>query len=395
MRRGLLVIVLLLVLAPPAQALDGATLRTVFTSALRSTSPSTGVYVRDLDTGRALFASKPDVARIPASVEKLYTTSTALLRFGPDATFRTTVVGQGALDEVGVWRGDLYLRGGGDPTLSPDGLKTLAAGLAEVGLRRVDGSILGDGSRFDALPGSSRTGGRYDADMGGVLGGLTVGRGFSRSGGPAADAARRLAKTLRAASIAVDGRTSTGTAPEGVRELAAVDSPPMKTLIGLTNTPSDNFLAESLLKDLGAAYRDAGTTSAGAAVVREQLATFGVHPRVVDGSGLSRADRTTPRQIVRLLERMHGQEVAQAFEGSLPVAGRTGTLRRRMRGTAAQDRCHAKTGTIRAVSTLAGLCQAAGGHTIAFAMMMNGANIARAHRAQDRMTATIARYDGV
>lgn len=394
MRRLLLVVLVLLVLAPDARAIDAPTLQAVFSSALRATSPSTSVYVRDLDSGQTLYASKPDVARVPASVEKLYTTSTALLRFGPDATLRTSVLGQGTLDEAGVWRGDLYLHGGGDPTLAPDDIATLAAGLAEGGIHRVDGAVLGDGSHLDALPGSFRTGGRYDSEIGGVLGGLTVGRGFSRAGGPAADAARRLAKALRAGSIAVDGRTSTGTAPEGAQELASVESPPMRTLIALTNAPSDNYLAESLVKDLGAAFGDAGTTGAGAAVVRAQLAAFGVHPRVVDGSGLSRADRTTPRQVVRLLERMHGQEVADAFEGSLAVAGRTGTLRRRMRGTAAQDRCHAKTGTLVAVSTLAGICETTGGHALAFAMMMNAANVARAHDAQDRMTNAIALYDG-
>jgi D-alanyl-D-alanine carboxypeptidase/D-alanyl-D-alanine-endopeptidase (penicillin-binding protein 4) len=95
---------------------------------------------------------------------------------------------------------------------------------------------------------------------------------------------------------------------------------------------------------------------------------------------------------VRLIERMHGQEVAAAFEGSLPVAGRTGTLRRRMRGTAAQDRCHAKTGTLIGVSSLAGYCDAAGGHVIGFAFLMSRASVARAHAVQDRMAAVIAGY---
>ena len=97
---------------------------------------------------------------------------------------------------------------------------------------------------------------------------------------------------------------------------------------------------------------------------------------------------------MHLLEAMHGQEVAGAFEGSLAVAGRTGTIRRRMRGTAAQDRCRAKTGTLIGVSALAGLCDSAGGHTIAFAMLMNRMNLARAHGVQDRVAAAIARYDG-
>src|SRR5205085_12625082 len=102
-------------------------------------------------------------------------------------------------------------------------------------------------------------------------------------------------------------------------------------------------------------------------------------PQIVDGSGLSRADRTTPRQVVRLIELMNAQAVGPAFESSFPVAGRTGTLRRRMRGTIAQDRCHAKTGTLVAVSALAGYCDTTGGHRVAFAILMGTTRITRAH----------------
>jgi serine-type D-Ala-D-Ala carboxypeptidase/endopeptidase (penicillin-binding protein 4) len=394
-RRVVLVLVLVLACAPPARAISTPTLRGTLAGAMRSTSTFSGAFVRDLDTGRTLFAAKPDMARTPASVEKLYTTSTALLRFGPAATLHTAVVGVGTLDELGVWRGDLYLRGGGDPTLSDASIATLAAGLAERGIGRVDGSILGDESRFDSLRGGVDTGGRYDSEIGGVLGAMVVDRGFARDGEPAADAARRLAKALRAAGIAVDGPSGTGMAPPEGQELVAVESPPVRDLIRFTNVPSDNYLAEMLLKDLGASFGGVGTTAAGTAVVREQLASFGIHPRLVDGSGLSRADRTSPREVVRLLTRMHAQEVGASFEASLPVAGRTGTLRKRMRGTAAQDHCQAKTGTLVGVSTLAGLCAASGGHTIVFALMMNRANVARAHHAQDRIAAALASYDGV
>jgi D-alanyl-D-alanine carboxypeptidase/D-alanyl-D-alanine-endopeptidase (penicillin-binding protein 4) len=130
-------------------------------------------------------------------------------------------------------------------------------------------------------------------------------------------------------------------------------------------------------------------------VLRDTLGTFGIRPRLLDGSGLSRADRTTARQVIRLLERMHDQpDVRDAWSSSLAVVGRSGTLRKRMRGTAAQGACRAKTGTLIGVSTLAGVCDAAGGHTIAFAMMMGRASVTRAHAAQDRMTTAIARYDG-
>jgi D-alanyl-D-alanine carboxypeptidase/D-alanyl-D-alanine-endopeptidase (penicillin-binding protein 4) len=392
---ALLVLVALLALPGGAQAISAPTLQAKLAREMRHAGVLSGAFVRDLDSKRVLFAAKPDVARTPASVEKLYTTSTALLRFGPDATLPTSAAGSGFLDPDGVWRGDLFLRGGGDPTFGADDLQRLADALSTNGIIRVDGSVLGDESLFDAQRGSFDTGGAYDSDIGGVLSALAFNRGFSKDGSPAAQAARQFAKKLRTNGIRVDGRSGAGSAPANATKLASVDSPPIRDLIRLTNVPSDNFLAEMLVKDLGAQFAETGTTAAGVGVVRSQLATFGLHPAIVDGSGLSRADRTTPRQVVRLLEIMHGQELAGAFEGSLAVAGRTGTIRKRMRGTAAQDRCKAKTGTLIGVSALAGLCQATGGHTIAFAMLMSRSSVARAHGVQDRIAAAIASYDGL
>jgi serine-type D-Ala-D-Ala carboxypeptidase/endopeptidase (penicillin-binding protein 4) len=389
-----LAVVALFAFTGVAQAISTPTLRAKLTREMRYAGTFSGVFVRDLDSDRTLFASKADVARVPASVEKLYTTSVALLRFGPDASFPTSVVGRGFLDPDGVWRGNLYLRGGGDPTLQRDDLQRLAGAIGGAGIIRVDGSILGDESRFDTLRGSFDTGGAYDSDIGGALSALALARGFAKDGQPATHAAGQFAKILRGQGVRVEGRSGAGTAPVNATELAAVQSAPVRDLIRLTNVASDNFLAEMLVKDLGAQFGGAGTTAAGIGVVRAQLASFGVHPRIVDGSGLSRADRTTPREVVRLLETMHHQEVAGAFEGSLAVAGRTGTIRKRMRGTAAQDRCKAKTGTLIGVSSLAGVCATAGGHTIAFAMLMNRATVGRAHGVQDRIAAAIARYDG-
>jgi D-alanyl-D-alanine carboxypeptidase/D-alanyl-D-alanine-endopeptidase (penicillin-binding protein 4) len=381
--------------AGAASAISTPTLRAKLSREMHHAGGFSGAFVRDLDGQRTLFSSKPDTPRAPASVEKLYTTASALMRFGPDATLPTSVAGRGFLDPDGVWRGDLYLHGGGDPTLGRDDLQRLSRAVGEAGILRVDGSVYGDESRFDTLRGSFDTGGAYDRDIGGVLSALALNRGFSKDGKPAAQAAGQFAKALRTDGIRVEGRSGAGTTPAEARELASVSSPPMRDIIRLTNVPSDNFLAEMLVKDLGAEFADAGTTAAGVGVMKTQLEAFGLTPQVVDGSGLSRADRTTPRQVVHLLEAMHGQEVAGAFEGSLAVAGRTGTIRRRMRGTAAQDRCRAKTGTLIGVSALAGLCESAGGHTIAFAMLMNRTSVARAHGVQDRVAAAIARYDGV
>ena len=75
----------------------------------------------DLTTGQVLFSQAANTGRLPASVEKLYTTSTALLRLGPNATFTTSILGTGSRDPDGVWDGTLYLRGGGDPTFGSVG----------------------------------------------------------------------------------------------------------------------------------------------------------------------------------------------------------------------------------------------------------------------------------
>ena len=327
--------------AGPASAISTPTLQAKLALEMRHAGGFAGAFVRDLDSQRTLFEARADAPRAPASVEKLYTTASVLMRFGPDATLPTAVAGRGFLDPDGVWRGDLYLHGGGDPTLAGDDLQRLSLALGAAGILRVEGSVLGDESRFDVLRGSFDTGGAYDRDIGGVLSALALNRGFSKDGQPAAQAARQFAKALRADGVRVEGRSGAGETPADARELASVASPPMRDLIRMTNVPSDNFLAEMLVKDLGAEFAGAGTTAAGIGVMRTQLAAFGVTPQVLDGSGLSRADRTTPRQVVHLLEAMHGQEIAGAFEGSLAVAGRTGTIRKRMRGTAAQDRCRA------------------------------------------------------
>jgi len=149
-----------------------------------------------------------------------------------------------------------------------------------------------------------------------------------------------------------------------------------------------------LLKGLGARYRAKGSTRAGASVARQTLAGLGVHPRIADGSGLSRANRTSPRQVVRMLERVRADAAAgPALRASLAVAGRTGTVAGRMRGTRAAGRCNVKTGTLSNVSALAGYCRARDGRDIAFALLMNRVSPPGARAIQDRIAVAIARLD--
>ena len=172
-----------------------------------------------------------------------------------------------------------------------------------------------------------------------MLGALTLSRGWSPTGSPALAAARAFAHALRARGVRVAGRTRTGPGAPLQNRVADIPSPTMAELATRTNVPSDNFYAETLLKDLGATFAGAGTTPAGANVVTTSAAQLGVRANVADGSGLSRANRIAPREVVDLLGALYRDTVAgPAFEASLAVAGRSGTLTRRMRGDARRRR---------------------------------------------------------
>ncbi len=371
-----------------------------------------GGYVYDMTSGQTLFSERAEDRRAPASVEKLYTATTALERLGPTAQLETTVLGVGHLAAGGVWEGSLYLHGGGDPTFGTSAfirshyggvgasVTTLATQIARTdGIHRVTGEVWGDESWFDSLRGEPSSGYAFDPYLEGVLSGLAFNRGETGSDqnppaphAPAAFAARKLRAALRAAGVTVSGSGGAATTPAGAVRLAGVASPTIAQLLGLTLPPSDNFFAETLVKDLGARLGGAGTTAAGAKVVRETIAQLGLHPHVVDGSGLSSEDQTSPYEVVTLLNDLAHTAIGTVLRGDLAVAGHTGTLSERMRGTAAAGRCEGKTGTLTGVSNLAGYCAAANGEALAFAFFTDGIATETAHVLQDNMTISLANY---
>jgi serine-type D-Ala-D-Ala carboxypeptidase/endopeptidase (penicillin-binding protein 4) len=401
MARTLHLIVALLLAAAllPATALAGgpAATRGALAAQMRFAGGGSGSVAMDLDSGRTIYASRADTPRTPASVEKLYTTSTALTLYGPEGHLETRALGDVGVDPGGVLIGNLYLRGGGDPYFADRQAAELADRLVlDTGLREITGRVIGDESAFDSLRGPPSEGYRT-SNWVGPLSALTFNRG--RSGGrpywqkrPPLYAARAFERALKRRHVVIGGAARTGRAQAGALPLAEQRSATMAEIARLTNRPSDNFNAETLIKALGEKFGAGGTTRAGAAVVRRTMTGFGLRPRVADGSGLSRSNRTTPRQVVRLLQHMARDDAGPAFETSLAIAGRNGTLEHRMRRSVARDRCHAKTGTLNHVSALAGYCQTTAGARVAFAFLMNGVNVYAAHTLQDRMASVLARY---
>ena len=395
--------------ASPAQT----TLTRALNAAVRQAGRYSGAEVVDLTTGQTLFAHAADTPRLPASVEKLYTTSTALARFGPNGSLSTTVLVSGR-QRGSTLHGTLYLRGGGDPTFGSAAfnnriygpgvgatMQHLVANLITVtGIKSFQGNVVADETIFDADRGTPATGNEPSLDIEGELSGLAFDRGWANSDGtelythPAVEAGEQFVAALAAAGVKVSRRVriTAGSTPAAAHALTSAGSPRIATLVALTNASSDNFFAETLLKDLGARFGTGGTTAAGVAIVRNQVASsFGIHPQFNDGSGLSRSDRTTPAQVVTLLSALKSDS---PFTSSLAVAGETGTLEDEMRHTYAQGRCRGKTGTLHDVSNVVGYCHAEDGHTIAFAFLLNGIYPDYAHPITDRMQVAVARYDG-
>jgi D-alanyl-D-alanine carboxypeptidase/D-alanyl-D-alanine-endopeptidase (penicillin-binding protein 4) len=370
-----------------------------------------GAFVEDLNTQQTLYTRNANTPRLPASVEKVFTTSTALLDFGPNTSLTTSVLGVGQ-QNGGTFTGTLYLRGGGDPTFGSAGFdhSNYGAGASvqrlvfnlksSTGIHALNGNVVADETMFDSRRGTPATGFGPSIDVEGDLSALAFNRGWANNDGtvyfkhPALEAGQQFAAALKAGGVRVPRhvRVSVGRTPANAQRLTVVHSPRIATLIALTNTPSDNFFAEMLVKDVGARFGAGGTTEDGAAAVAAKMAqSFGIHPRMNDGSGLSRYDRTTPNDVVSLLRQLSGDA---AFTSSLAVAGRTGTLIDEMRGTPAAGRCRGKTGTLHDVSNVVGYCVADDGHTLAYAFMMNGVYPYYAHPIQDRMQVALANYSG-
>jgi serine-type D-Ala-D-Ala carboxypeptidase/endopeptidase (penicillin-binding protein 4) len=397
-RRRLVGLLVLAVLATPVVAGAQQTpLQTRLAQALRvphiAPARSAAVAV-DLATGSVLFTQNPALPLAPASNEKLPLTYAALTRLGPNYRIETDVLGEGEQDGS-LFTGALVLRGGGDPTLSTAGLRSLAAQVRAYGIRRVTDGIVADESYFDARRMVAGWKPSFFIEESPPLSALVVnrarvGRFITRT--PALAAATAFRTALRAAGVAVDGTLRLGKVDDFSIPIAQVQSPPLGTILRFMDRESDNFTAELLLKQLGAVGLDRGTSAAGAAVVMQELAEAGVPMagvRIVDGSGLSRLDRLTANALAAILKAAYADPtIKPAFVASLPVAGINGTLEDRLRRPPTRGRVLAKTGTTSDASALSGYVST----RYVFTVMQNGHPLSYwwARRAQDRFVGVLA-----
>ncbi len=343
-----------------------------------------GWAVTDVMTGRLLARNRATTPYTPASVTKL-TTALAVLS-GPGGAHRiaTRVV-------AGRRAGEVVLVGGGDPTLSAGAMQAYpgAARLSTLA-RRVRAALGGRAVRTVVVDGSAFSGATLGPgwDTGLVqFGDAAPITAVMVDGGrpdPARSARSRTPDLLAghdlAALLGAPGATIVrGTAASKARQLGVVHSEPLSQMIEQCLLPSDNVLAEALARQVAIWAGQPASFAGAVRAVRARLLALGLpalQDGLVDGSGLSRRDRLTPNLLVRVLSAAASTQhpSLHAMLAGLPVAGFTGTLGGRYRGTgsrAAAGDVRAKTGSLSGVSTLSGLVTDASGRLLAFAFLAN------------------------
>ena len=307
-----------------------------------------------------------------ASTQKLLVGATALALMGPAHRFATRAVSDAPLHD-GVLAGNLTIVGGGDPMLTTTSaprtreapvtpLDDLANAIVAAGVRRIDGAIVADDSRYDrdrAVPAwtaADNPGGNI-----GALGALLVDGGHGPDGvasaDPALDTVHALVGMLQTRGVKVEGgATDPATATTATHEIARITSAPLADIVGEMLTDSNNETAELLTREIGVRRAHDGSTAAGARAIPAVLARLGVPIAGVDlrdGSGLAHEDRITCRALMGVLA-LAARPRLHALVDGLAVAGLTGTLATRFGGTPLVGRLRGKTGHLDGVVGLAG-----------------------------------------
>ena len=360
-----------------------------------------GVLIVNPRTGDTLYSKNAGKLIMPASNMKIITSAAALTLLGPDYTYRTTFLADGPVHDS-LLDGNLLVIGRGDPTISVNmrGVATtvmdaLADSVRAHGIREVTGSLARVG---DAFPDSIHGYGWEWDDLGEYYAAgvdeLIFNEGMAPTtlrpppdtvrdslySGPAKDPATGYLNAFNDAllrkQITVEAGVMDGILPTPFKmdTLFTFISLPMRNIIPALMKPSQNQIAEILLKTIGLERGGMGTADSARKIVGQLLLSWGVQPDgfvIRDGSGLSRHDLVSPETIVRVLDRIQQDTAFAVFYNAMPIAGVDGTLKDRMKGTPAEGNVHAKTGSIASARSLSGYVTTADGERLIFSVLSN------------------------
>jgi D-alanyl-D-alanine carboxypeptidase/D-alanyl-D-alanine-endopeptidase (penicillin-binding protein 4) len=389
-----------------------------------------------------------DVSVNPASTMKLVTTYAALEMLGPTHQWKTEFFTDGTLNN-GVLRGNLYLKGGGDPKLNMEKLWLLMRDLRANGVQQVTGDLVLDRSHFvqPQLPVFDDDGNDRNKPFlvkpDSLMVNLKALRFITRNDGgkvmvsvepPIASirvdnqvkavASKQCAGDVRynpvpqadgTVTVTVTGQLGDGcnsqtylslldhpayaagavraiwqelggtilgkdrvdVVPGSAKLLAKAFSPDLVEVIRDINKFSNNTMAQQLFLSLGSQYRneaDGDDAKAAQRVIRQWLAKKGItapHLVMENGSGLSRDERVSAREMAIILQAAWKSPYAAEFMSSMPLAGMDGTMRKRLKRTPLLGEAHIKTGTLNNVRAIAGFSRDSNGNTWAVVAILN------------------------
>lgn len=337
-----------------------------------------GLMVYDLTADSVVYRHNERQTMRPASTQKLVTAIAAIDRLGGSYQLRTSLYYTGRINNHTL-EGDLVCVGGMDPAFGHDDLTSFVESLRRLGVDTISGSIVADRSMKDAdLLGE---GWCWDDDNP-VLSPLLISRKDNF--------AERLLQALGDDGVVMADSTRRAASTSG-RTLVCTRTHTIDQILSKMMKDSDNLYAESMFYQLAASSGSRpAKASHGRSLVNQLIQRVGLQPgnyKIADGSGLSLYNYLTPELHVRLLRYAYrNPNVFEHLLPSLPIAGEDGTLKNRMKGTAAAGNVRAKTGTVTCVSCLAGYCTAANGHDLCFAIMNQGVlRISEGRTFQDRV----------
>ena len=365
--KTLLSILLAVVLA--AEGLAQQTLQSKIDSLLASEpmleTSQLGIMVYDLTADSALYQYHHRQTMRPASTMKVVTAVTALDRLGGDYQLKTELYYTGEVVDSTLW-GSLYLVGGMDPMFGINDLRDFADRVRQLGIHTLRGSIVTDRSMKDELEWGE--GWCWDDDNP-ALSPLLVER--------RTDFLERMVTELTAVGIALDSVTTFEERPPLDAIPLAVCRHSIDELLLRMMKDSDNLYAECLYYQLAASFGHQPARAAHALAIEKhlvkQIGLDSSRYRFADGSGLSLYNYVSPELLTMLLRYAWKEpRIYSHLLPSLPVAGEDGTLKKRMKKTAAAGNVRAKTGTLTGIISLAGYLTASNGHELCFAIINQG-----------------------
>jgi D-alanyl-D-alanine carboxypeptidase/D-alanyl-D-alanine-endopeptidase (penicillin-binding protein 4) len=355
-----------------------------------------GAYVRPANGGQPLLVSYADTPRNPASTMKLVTTYTALGVLGPTYRWPTEIYTSGNV-AGDTLQGDVIIKGYGNPDFREKDFRQLLQALRAKGVRNIAGNFVVDKSYFDVgyqAPIDGNAGADYNAQPEALL---------YNERGSCYEIRNKAGQIQRMCPIAprnrndlnanlfgdfwriwvgemggsLNGGLQVHPTPGGAQLVYTHLSDPLRDIIMEINKDSNNVMAREVLLSVGAKQFGApATTQKGAAAVGQWLESRGLrfsNLRIENGSGLSRVERISAREMGEMLVDVYNSPYRDDLMRSMAVLGVDGTVKNRLKSLAGRGKF--KTGTLRDVRALAGYLTAANGQTYVIALLHNDANI--------------------